>query len=181
MQVERSAAKERSLPTEQELVELYDGINRTYWEGKLPGARVEWSNRLRIAGQCFPDAHSPRIVLSRHYHEHFPEDLEGTIKHEMIHLRYKKHGKRFKAEAKRVGALLHTREYPGLRRKPLYVYTCPACQREYVYRRKVKGVACGYCCKGWYQSKYRLILKRDLREHPRGEEQLEFTWGPSIR
>ncbi len=168
------------LPTAEELADLYAKLNRTFWRGKLPSARVEWSHRLRIAGKCYPDLDPPRIVLSRSYHEHFPEDVERTLKHEMLHLRYRTHGKRFKAEARRVGALLHTREYPGLRRKPVYVYACPGCGREYAYRKRVTGLACAHCCNGRYDPRYRLVLKRDLRERQRPGEQLEFAWRASV-
>jgi predicted SprT family Zn-dependent metalloprotease len=160
-----------------ELEELYEELNRTHWGGRLPRARVEWSARLKIAGKCYPDLDPPRIVLSRSYHEYYPEDLPRVLKHEMIHLRYGRHGKRFKSEARRVGALLHTREYPGLRRKPIYVYVCPVCGNEYVYRRRVSGLACSKCCKGRYKSRFKLVLRESLRSDGKPGQQLEFTWG----
>jgi predicted SprT family Zn-dependent metalloprotease len=166
------------LLSESELEEIYDSLNRVYFRGALPTAYLTWSTRLRIAGKCYPDLDPPKIVLSRMYHEHFPGDLEATIKHEMIHLKYRRHGKRFKAEARRVGALLHTREYPGLRRKPVYVYACPACGREYTYRRRVRNLACSRCSNGHYDSRFRLYLKRDLRDTSarKSTGQLSFSW-----
>ena len=68
-------------------------MNDKCFGGKLPPAKVEWSTRLRIAGNCRPDTRE--IRLSVRYHTHYPEELEYTLVHEMLHVLERRHNDRF--------------------------------------------------------------------------------------
>ena len=144
------------LPSEEELQGMFDLINIQYFEGKLPKARIEWSSRMRIAGKCYIG--HKIIKLGRKYHEFFPEDLEDTLKHEMLHLLYPDHGREFKREAKRIGTTQYAREYPGGKSPHKYIYVCPNCGQKYYRHRRMYNVSCGSCSMGGYDERYKLKL-----------------------
>ncbi len=147
------------LPDEDELQRRFAQFNVDLFKSKLPEATIHWSTRMRIAGTCH--RHRALITLSRPYHESFPEDVDDTLKHEMIHLRYSGHGPAFRREAQRVGASIHCREYEGIHPRAKYVYTCPTCWREF-RRTKPGELFCGRCSKGRLLPQFQLVLKREL-------------------
>lgn len=170
-----------ALPDEAELQRRFDWFNETLFKSRLPAASIRWSTRMRIAGTC--QRHRLLITLSRPYHERFPQDVDDTLKHEMIHLRYAGHGPAFRREAQRVGASVHCREYDGIHPKARLVYACPSCWREY-RRMKPAELYCGRCSRGRLVPQFRLVLKREIeperarrarptsgtqRRHPRTE------------
>lgn len=147
------------LPTEEDLQRRFARFNAELFKSKLPEATIRWSTRMRIAGTCH--RHRALITLSRPYHERFPADVDDTLKHEMIHLRYAGHGPAFKREAERVGASIHCREYEGIHPRAKYVYACPTCWREF-HRAKPGELFCGRCSKGRLLPQYQLVLKREI-------------------
>lgn len=147
------------LPDVEELQLRFQRFNVEFFKSKLPNATIRWSTRMRIAGTCH--RHRALITLSRPYHERFPQDVDDTLKHEMIHLRYAGHGPAFKREAQRVGASIHCREYEGIHPRAKYVYACPTCWREF-RRTKPGELFCGRCSKGRLVPQYRLVLKREI-------------------
>ena len=147
-----------NLPSIDELHRRFTEFNELLFGSKLPSAELRWSTRLRIAGTCDPRRRI--ITLSRSYHEHFPGDLDDTLKHEMIHLRYHGHGPAFRREAARVGATVHCKEYAGLHPKAHLRYVCPQCRREF-RRMKPAELYCGRCSRGRLHPSYRLVLAHD--------------------
>jgi len=155
-QTDLFAAVGIELPNEAELARRFRAFNEEHFDGTLPRARVRWSNRMRIAGIC---DHQRRIIrLSRSYHEHFPEDIDDTLKHEMIHLVRHSHDAAFKREAARVGASVHCREYPGLHPRARIVYICPACGSIY-HRTRQERLFCGTCSRNRFDTRFQLILR----------------------
>lgn len=167
---------DHKLPSEQELNELYDLLNQRYWEDKLPKVPVRWSERMHaLAGQYWRSKKRGwEIVLSVPYHTHFPEEVEDTLKHEMIHVWMHKTGKRkygvmhgleFEAEAKRIGASRYARYYEGMHRPYKYEWECPNCHRRSRTRIWV-DLACGSCCRehnnGRYTRRFKLKLVKVL-------------------
>jgi len=141
----------------KELTRLYEQINEKHFAGKLPSARVEWSSRLRIAGNCRPDEREIRLSIS--YHTHYPEEIINTLIHEMLHLVYPIHNASFRRAAQRIGISLHCRDYPGMHPRSRYVYLCPNCRT--VYRRQKRAdISCGKCSGQAYDSRYKLVLKK---------------------
>ena len=166
------------LPDEAELQRRFARFNIDLFKSKLPAATIRWSGRMRIAGTCH--RHRALITLSRPYHERFPDDVDDTLKHEMIHLRYAGHGPAFRREAQRVSASIHCREYDGIHPRAKLIYACPACWREF-HRAKPGDLYCGRCSRGRLQPQFRLILKRELESNGRSRtsEQLHCKRSPA--
>ncbi len=144
------------LPDESGLMRMYERLNYRYFRGKLPRVKIEWSNRMLSAGQYYTGY--KLIRLGRKYHEYYPEDVEDTLKHEMIHILYPNHGKEFKREAARIKTSLHAKDYPGAKSHFKYVYICPACGQKYFRRRRMSMASCGECSGGKYNGMFKLKL-----------------------
>ncbi len=162
-QLELLSAAPVCLPDEAELKRRFAQFNAEFFQSKLPDATIRWSTRMRIAGTC--QRHRALITLSRTYHERFPEDLDDTLKHEMIHLRYMGHGPAFRREAQRVGASIHCRDYDGIHPRAKFIYACPTCWREF-RRTKPAELFCGRCSRGRLLPQFRLVLKHRIDTVP---------------
>lgn len=148
-----------SLPDVAQLYRMYERINAEYFGGRLPVTRIAYSDRMLIAGSYAP---SNRIIkIGRRYHEIFPEEIEDTLKHEMIHILCPNHDHDFKAWAKKLGASLRARSHPLLRSSLKYLYVCPVCGREYPRRKRLCMASCGVCSKGHrFDPRFKLKLVR---------------------
>ena len=149
------------LPDDQELACRYIRFNARYFDGKLPTATVRWSNRMRIAGTY--DRRRRIITLSRAYHLYFPNDVDDTLKHEMIHLHLPHHDEAFRREAERIGASVHCNDYPGLHPRARYVYICPKCQTIF-HRSKKERLFCGRCSRDRLDVRFMLVLRSGASE-----------------
>ena len=150
-------SKHAKLPTIEELYLIFEKINNQYFENKLPIVRIEYSSRMTNAGSYTPSL--KLIKMSKKYHEIFPDDIEDTLKHEMIHIIHFYHDADFKREAKRIGTSLKAKSHPSLRRKPKYVYFCPGCKKEYPRQKRFRLASCGFCSVGGqYDDRYKLKL-----------------------
>ncbi len=149
-----------SLPAEEELLAMFDEFNLLYFGNSLPRPKIEWSSRMKHAGKCEPRAQL--IRLGRAYHEHYPEDIVDTLKHEMIHLVYPNHGPEFRREAERIGTSRYARHYPGMLKGMKYIYQCPTCGAEYPSRKMLRMRSCGPCSKGKYDGRHKLRFVRNI-------------------
>jgi predicted SprT family Zn-dependent metalloprotease len=148
---------EGQLPTVEELYRLFDRLNWQYFEGGLPPVKIEYSKRMTSAGSYTPARRT--IKVGYKYHQLFPDEIEDTLKHEMIHIRHFRHDAAFKAEARRIGASLKARSHPSLGRPPRYVYVCQECQRTFPRQKRLVMASCGYCsARGRYDPRYKLKL-----------------------
>lgn len=159
-----SATARTSLPSLERLQELFDEYNLAFFQGKLPRVKINYSVRLLGAGLYYPRSQEIRIGVK--YHQLFPEEIEDTLKHEMIHIIHPRHDRAFKSMAQRLGASLKARFHPSLRGRYRYLYYCPNCQREYPRRKRLRMASCGVCSKGGkFDPKFKLISKRqDFRK-----------------
>ncbi len=145
------------LPPLEELYQLFDKFNILYFDNKLPQVKIEYSTRMTNAGSYTPAL--KLIKISKKYHEIFPNDIEDTLKHEMIHIIYFYHNADFKKEAARIGASLKAKSHPSLRRKPKYMYFCPNCKKEYPRQKRLRMASCGICSdKGKFDFRFKLKL-----------------------
>lgn len=145
------------LPDTDELYQKFELFNWQYFQGNLPRVRIEYSNRMRSAGSYSPN--EKLIRIGRKYHELFPEDIDDTLKHEMIHIVHFRHDAAFKREAARVGATLKARSHPSLRREPKYLYQCPGCKLEYPRQKRLRLASCGKCSTGGrFDKRFKLKL-----------------------
>jgi predicted SprT family Zn-dependent metalloprotease len=148
------------LPDETELMRRFTSINASLFSSRLPAAEIRWSTRMRIAGTC--DHRHRAIRLSRPYHEHFPADVDDTLKHEMIHLLHPTHSAAFRAEADRIGASVHCQEYPGLHPRARLTYVCPHCRTVY-HRMRRERLYCGRCARARLDERFALVLRPAAR------------------
>lgn len=151
------------LPDAAELARRYAQFNLRYFRNTLPRVIIKWSKRMRIAGTC--DSHRRIITLSHTYHTHFPDDVDDTLKHEMIHLRCPHHDAAFRREAARIGASVHCRDYPELHPRARYMYVCPVCDTEYP-RVKRAQLYCGRCARRGFDPRFKLVLRSSATTEP---------------
>ncbi len=137
--------REVVLPSTDDLYRMFDRFNTECFNGRLPGVKISYSDRMLIAGSFTPATRE--IKIGRKYHNIFPDDIQDTLKHEMIHLIYARHDRGFKAMAARLGVSLRARTHPDLRGPHKYLYICPACGREYPRRKRFRMASCGVCSK----------------------------------
>lgn len=149
------------LPSVAELYDLFEKFNWEYFDGKLPITKISYSQRMLIAGSYTPSKRQIKIGIK--YHEIFPDEIEDTLKHEMIHVLYPNHDKNFKSWAGRIGASLKAKSHPLLRGNYKYLYVCPSCGKEYPRRKRLRMASCGTCTPGKHfdkRFKLRLIKKK---------------------
>jgi len=136
---------------------MYDCFNNIYFAGRLPFTKISYSDRMLIAGTFTPAKNE--IKIGRKYHKIFSDEIEDTLKHEMIHIVNPRHDARFKKLAANIGASLKARVHPMLRGKYKYLYVCPACGIEYPRRKRFRMAYCGVCSKKYgINSIYKLKL-----------------------
>lgn len=142
----KESVKAAKLPSSSELLRRYDRFSRLYFDNKLPPASevtVEWSTRLiSSAGLCRP--RERLIRLSVPYHVKFPNEVDSTLLHEMIHLLVPNHGPEFvawMAHIRRLGGDI--KRYSLERATPVkyrWRYTCVGCG---ISRRNVRRYPLG--------------------------------------
>lgn len=150
-----------TLPATETLYHLFNRFNFSYFSGKLTRPVIEYSNRMTCAGSYTPVKNL--IKISRKYHALFPDEIEDTLKHEMIHIVHFMHDAAFKAEAKRIGASLRAKMHPSLRKQPKYLYVCPSCGLDYPRQKKVRMSSCGNCSRrGKFDPNFKLKLSKSF-------------------
>ena len=146
-----------------DLKSLFHYLNRKYWNGSLPHYRCEWSNRMITTwGCCYPDRKLIRI--SSFFKDRPLPELLALLCHEMIHIKYRGHGIKFKRELKRIGlegdieaSFPHLTGLTQSRRRSLrYLYECPSCKQRLRRRKRIHGY-CARCYQSSRWSKLKLI------------------------
>jgi len=130
----------------EELYRLFDDFTGRHFKGILPPVRIAYSRRMLSAGSY--SINKKIIKIGKRYHEIFPDEIEDTLKHEMIHILDPSHGKGFKSIAHRIGASLKAKAHPDLRLPAKYYYICPICGKIYRRRKRLVMASCGSCSKG---------------------------------
>ncbi len=149
------------LPSVDELYNRFHHFNVKYFAGKLPTPRIRYSSRMLCAGQYIRSR--VEIVLSSKYHELFPEDIDDTLKHEMIHIIHFNHNADFKSEAARIGASVKAKAHSQLRLPARYIYQCKSCKTEYPRRKRLISASCGKCSPSRFDARFKLALKKKLK------------------
>lgn len=147
----------KDLPPLSQLYQLFESLNEQYFDGKLPKVVIDYSNRMSAAGSYHPDR--KLIKIGAKYHRLFPDHIEDTLKHEMIHILHLHHNAAFKAEAKRIGASRYASYHPSLRRPARFTYYCKGCGRTYPRQKILRMASCGNCSTGGnFDSRFKLKL-----------------------
>lgn len=156
-----------------ELQHMWAGLNRTYFEDRLPSIQIQWSSRLTSSAGLFVSQNGPRyrwvspeerhgagrvIRLSRPIHQkHALSEIRSTLAHEMIHqwqFDVKKcrpmHGSEFRRvmnvmnrDGLRV-TIYHTL-YKEVEVLAKYAWQCVECGRSYTRQRKTLSVKWHRC------------------------------------
>lgn len=155
---------EQGRPEREEVRDRFEGLNRRWFGGLLPTPRIRFSSRMLRAGAVFLDR--PEVVLSVPYHDRhgWGEELDGTLKHEMVHMwldfrgRPSGHTEEFYGLCSKIGAPHYCRHFG---RPYKYVYRCPN-GHEVQARRKLRHHSCAICS-GEYDPRFPLRLARRLR------------------
>lgn len=148
-----------SLPDEPSLRRLYDTFRTRYFKDgekylipPVDEVCIEWSNRLTSsAGICYPKR---RIIrLSTHYHRAYPDDIESTLLHEMIHLLVPGHGPQFHRWLERIqqygGRIArYAKSRATAHEPPRWRYRCRSCGAEWFRYRRLKHGGRDYIHKG---------------------------------
>jgi hypothetical protein len=156
---------ESFFPEQQEydLRELFRYLNDLHWQGRLPYFRCEWSNRMITTwGVCY--RRKGLIRISSIFKQRPLPELLALLSHEMIHIRYGGHGKRFRQELKRIGLEGDVqRRFPALvewthtlRRAYRYTYFCARCEVKIQRRKKIHGYCVACHAKG-IRSRFKLL------------------------
>lgn len=144
-----------ALPSVDELYRRYSVFAGRYFEGHLPPlgeVTIEWSRRMTSsAGLCRPQ--TKIIRLSVHYHLKYPDEIDNTLLHEMIHLIVPNHGPMFYAWLKHIQSKGgHVSRYSKGRATPAnyrWRYSCRRCGiHKDTKRRYADGgrrYRCGRC------------------------------------
>lgn len=134
-----------------DLLSIYKELKEKYFYDKgldKKFEKIEWSKRMTsCAGKCYG---SGKIRLSIDYHRKHPEEIEGTVAHEMIHLYTNGHSKGFynemyeinKRSEQKLAITRHSKE----RAKVAYVGVCPKHKDVGTRSKSPKGKR-GYTCR----------------------------------
>lgn len=136
------------LPSPYQLRQKYSKFRTECFDNKVPSVEeivIIWDERIRgAAGYC--SFHKKRIRLSPWYHLKYPEDIDATIRHEMIHLLVPNHGPNFHLWLKYLNSNGHTTyRFSKEVAKASWLYTCRNCSEEYPTVRKYKRPENRYC------------------------------------
>lgn len=147
--------------TDLKLKVLYNRLNEKYFSNALTREiYLLWNDRRKVSGgvcHCKIDRRQHRcydfwIEISLGYHQMFPHELESTLLHEMIHVKYPGHNhdslfyyEMHKLQHMGASVSRHiSNEYSEATSK--YVYTCVNCSQIYYRHRKLKSnQVCGVC------------------------------------
>lgn len=170
------------------LEQVFERINRKYFDGFLEQPTLVWNSRLRSsAGRFIPGSRkyfleNPAIIELASYllNETAAEKLiEDTIAHEMIHywlwLRKRPYGHtdEFFAKMKLIGC---SRYNTAPRLRPVrYIYHCASCEKPFPVKKILKNLACSECCRKYSNGKYDRRFQLLLRRRVEREEGLQLA------
>jgi|GEM_PF-352493 len=158
------------LPTEADLQLLYARLNYQHFNGQAPDCRIRYNARFsNSAGRITYGAFPLLIELSTKHFERYPEALEETLLHEMVHAwcfarhRDTGHSARFKKKLRECGLSSIYHDLGNVR--PLtesskrYILRCEHCAFE-VLRKKRPGkpASCPRCDKRRFNPRFPLTI-----------------------
>ena len=157
------------LPTHADLQILFARLNYQFFNGEIPDCRIDYNERFSNSAGRIDYRRPVTIELSPKHFRKYPEALEETLLHEMIHdwcfARFGEtgHGARFKKKLREcgIGSIYH--ELGSVR--PLressarYILRCEHCAFETLRKRKpARPASFPRCNKRRYDPRYALQL-----------------------
>ncbi len=167
-----------ALPGEADLQLLFARLNYRHFNGEAPDCRIRYNERFsNSAGRIAYDARPMLIELSPKHFRRYPEALEETLLHEMIHawcwvkFRDAGHGPRFKRKLRECG--LHSIYHDLGSVRPLqesskrYILRCEHCGFEALRRKRPgKPASCPRCNKRRFDPRFLLALYEIVEVRP---------------
>jgi predicted SprT family Zn-dependent metalloprotease len=158
------------LPDEPGLQLLFARLNYQFFNGEVPDVRIRYNERFSNSAGRINYAERPMLIeLSPKHFRKYPEALEETLLHEMIHAwcfaRYRDmgHGARFKKKLRECGLGSIYHELGNVR--PLnesskrYVLRCEHCAFEALRKKRPgKPASCPRCNKRRFDPRYPLTI-----------------------
>jgi predicted SprT family Zn-dependent metalloprotease len=157
-------------PSEADLQLLFARLNYEYFNGEIPDCRIRYNARFsNSAGRITYTAFPLLIELSPKHFQKYPQALEETLLHEMVHAwcyarwRDTGHSARFKKKMRECGLTSIYHDLGNVR--PLsesskrYILRCEQCAFE-VLRRKRPGkpASCPRCDKRRFNPRFPLTI-----------------------
>ncbi len=158
------------LPTEADLQLLFARLNYDRFNGEVPTCRVAYNERFAsAAGRITYSGHPLLIELSPKHFRKYPEALEETLLHEMVHawcyarFRDTGHGAIFKKKAKELGLGSIYHDLGSVRAlnesSKRYIFRCEHCGYEILRKRMPnKPISCGRCNKQRFDKRFPLTI-----------------------
>lgn len=157
------------VPTEADLQLIFARLNYGHFNGEIPDCRIRYNARFSNSAGRITYGHPLLIELSPKHFRKYPQALEETLLHEMVHAwcyarwRDTGHGPRFKKKMRDCGITSIYHDLGNVR--PLnesskrYILRCDECAFE-VLRRKRPGkpASCPRCDKRRFNPKYPLTI-----------------------
>ncbi len=158
------------LPSEPDLQLLFARLNYQYFNGEVPDCRIAYNARFsNTAGRISYDLRPLVIELSPKHFRKYPEALEETLLHEMVHawcfarFRDTGHGPRFKKKLRECGLTSIYHDLGNVR--PLaeshkrYILRCEHCAFEALRRKRPgKPASCPRCNKRRFDPRFPLTI-----------------------
>jgi predicted SprT family Zn-dependent metalloprotease len=157
-------------PSEADLQLLFARLNYEKFNGEVPDCRIRYNERFsNSAGRITYNDRPLLIELSPKHFRKYPEALEETLLHEMIHAwcfdRYRDtgHGPQFKQKMRDCGITSIYHDLGNVRPRSesakRYILRCEHCSFE-VLRRRLPGkpVSCPRCNKLRFDPRFPLVI-----------------------
>jgi predicted SprT family Zn-dependent metalloprotease len=156
-------------PSEADLQLLFARLNYEHFNGEVPDCRIRYNARFSNSAGRITYSGQLLIELSPKHFQKYPEALEETLLHEMVHawcyakFRDTGHGPRFKKKMRECGLTSIYHDLGNVR--PLsesskrYVLRCEHCAFEVLRRKKPgKPASCPRCDKRRFNPKFPLNI-----------------------
>lgn len=157
------------LPAESDLQLLFARLNYQFFNGEAPDCRIRYNERFSNSAGRITYGALPVIELSAKHFRKYPDALEETLLHEMVHawcyakFRDTGHGPRFKKKLRECGIASIYHDLGNVR--PLaesnkrYILRCNHCAFEVLRKKRpAKPVSCARCNKRRFDPRYPLTI-----------------------
>ncbi len=156
--------------SEADLQLLFARLNYQFFNGEAPDCRIRFNARFsNSAGRITYTGHPMLIELSPKHFEKYPESLEETLLHEMIHAwcfakwRDTGHGARFKKKMRECGMSSIYHDLGNVRpmneSSKRYILRCEHCAFETLRRKRPgKPASCPRCDKRRFNPRFPLTI-----------------------
>jgi len=168
------------LPSEADLQLTFARLNYERFNGEVPACRIAYNERFsNAAGRITYSSHPLLIELSPKHFRKYPEALEETLLHEMIHAwcyarhRDTGHGRIFKKKMRELGITDIHHDLGSVRAlnesSKRYIFRCEHCGFEMLRKRMPsKPISCGRCNKLRFDKRFPLTIYEVLETRPVG-------------